>query len=121
MAARARLSMSRRLRSLDRERIADGDTPSAAHMQVETKIGVPVRLNQRARNVEIARAGGGIDVGGGATGVAPVDIDARAADRQRCPDPLMLGPGLGAVEIKVGAEAPEIEPIAPLRFDRAYR
>src|SRR5258708_29586360 len=77
--------------------------------EVYAEVLVAERCAQRARDVEVATAGVGIDVGGATASVAPLNPERRLAHAQIAADPLELLPGPGTVAVETGPEAQWID------------
>src|SRR5512146_1816838 len=91
------------------------------HLGIDAHIDVPEIFRQRQRQVEIARAAVGIDIGRGA---APDRFDAaqrHVAEREIAADPVEFLPGRAAREIEIRAKAARIEGQPDLLRERAER
>ena len=82
--------------------------------QVNAEFLVAERRAQRTRQIEVPAAGFGIDVGGAASAVAPVNAENHVADPDVAADPFEFFPGSRAVDVEIGAKSQRIDPDAPL-------
>jgi hypothetical protein len=76
---------------------------------------------QGTRQVKIAAAGFGVDVGGAASAVASVNAKQPFSDPDVAADPIEFFPGPGAVDVEIGAKTQRVDFDAPLFFEAAHR
>ena len=90
----------------DLDLVAGSDLARCSHLGINPAIAVAESAHQRFRDVEVADAGQGIDVGGGAADDALDDFEAGVgADAHLFADKIELDPGRPACDIDIAAEA----------------
>ena len=119
-ARRGQCDRAARRRARRKNRVADRDLAALAHDQIDAEILVTEGGAQRAWDIEIAPAGRRIDVGRPAAAVLAVDREHRAADPDVAADPVEFLPGLGTVDVDIGAKAQRIDLDTPLLFEAAH-
>src|SRR5207342_1904146 len=82
--------------------IADGHLRPLTRDKVDAEFLVPEGGTQRRRQIKVAAAGFGVDVGGAASAVAPVDPKQPVSDPDIAADPLELLPRFRAIDVEIG-------------------
>src|SRR3984893_19132068 len=92
--------------------VTDRDTSPLPGHEIDSEFLVADGGAQRCRQIEIATAVFGVDVGGAAAAVAAVDPKQPATDLDIAADPIEFLPGPGAVDIEIGAKAQRVDLVA---------
>src|SRR5260370_18247257 len=105
---RGRVPPSPQLRLFRCNRIANADGAAGGHLGIDPAFGVTEAAHQRVRDVEVARRGLRIDVGGGAAHDPLYDLEPDVADGKGLAEQLELVPCRPAADIEVGTESQRV-------------